>query len=93
MGEGSALDPGVIPSKNARTHPPQIDAAVGADLCTTDLRAGYDCATMTLDLYGHLYADRLDEIADRMDAARTARLAKSRTSAQDHADFCGLAAS
>jgi hypothetical protein len=42
---------------------------------------------MTLDLYGHLYADRLDEIADRMDAARTARTVKSRTSVQDHADF------
>jgi hypothetical protein len=25
---------------------------------------------MTLDLYGHLYGDRLDEVADRMDAAR-----------------------
>lgn len=27
---------------------------------------------MTLDHYGHLYADRLDEVADAMDAARTA---------------------
>ena len=42
---------------------------------------------MTLDLYGYLYADRLDEIADRMDAVRTARTVKSRTSVQDHADF------
>jgi len=33
---------------------------------------------MTLDLYGHLFADQLDEVADAMDAART--------SAQDHAD-------
>jgi hypothetical protein len=24
---------------------------------------------MTLDLYGHLFPDRLDEIADRMDQA------------------------
>ncbi len=29
--------------------------------------------TMTLDLYGHLYGDRLDEVADRMDALRTSR--------------------
>jgi hypothetical protein len=29
-------------------------------------------ATMTLDLYGHLYGDRLDEVADAMDAARAA---------------------
>lgn len=28
---------------------------------------------MTLDLYDHLYGDRLDEVADRMDALRTAR--------------------
>jgi len=34
---------------------------------------------MTLDLYGHLFADQLDEVADAMDAART--------SAQDRADF------
>jgi hypothetical protein len=28
---------------------------------------------MTLDLYGHLFGDRLDEVADRLDhAARTA---------------------
>jgi hypothetical protein len=41
-------------------------------------------ATMTLDLYGHLFADQLDEVADAMDAART--------SAQDRANFCGLTA-
>ncbi len=29
---------------------------------------GHKSATMTLDLYGHLFGDRLDEIADRMDA-------------------------
>ena len=27
---------------------------------------------MTLDLYGHLFADQLDEVAEAMDAARTA---------------------
>lgn len=27
---------------------------------------------MTLDLYGHLFADRLDELADRMDDAACA---------------------
>jgi hypothetical protein len=39
-------------------------------------------ATMTLDLSGHLYGDRLDDVADRMDALRTARGLP--------ADFCGL---
>jgi hypothetical protein len=27
-------------------------------------------ATMTLDLYGHLFGDQLDEIADALDLAR-----------------------
>ena len=31
-------------------------------------------ATMTLDLYGHLFPDRLDTVADAMDAARTVAL-------------------
>jgi hypothetical protein len=26
-------------------------------------------ATMTLDLYGHLFSDQLDEVADAMDVA------------------------
>jgi hypothetical protein len=29
---------------------------------------------MTLDLYGHLFPDRLDVVADAMDAARTSAL-------------------
>ncbi len=29
---------------------------------------GHKTATMTLDLYGHLFPDRLDDLADRMDA-------------------------
>ena len=31
---------------------------------------------MTLDLYGHLFGDRLDVVADAMDAAHTAALAR-----------------
>src|SRR4051812_23450072 len=34
---------------------------------------GHKSATMTLDQYGHLFDDRLDDVADRLDAA--ARLA------------------
>ncbi len=30
---------------------------------------GHASAVMTLDLYGHPFADQLDEVADRMDAA------------------------
>jgi hypothetical protein len=35
---------------------------------------GHKSATMTLDLYGHLFPDRLDTVADAMDAARTVAL-------------------
>ena len=36
---------------------------------------GHKSATMTYDLYGHLFPDRLDVVADAMDAARSAALA------------------
>jgi hypothetical protein len=36
---------------------------------------GHKSATMTLDLYGHLFGDRLDVVADAMDLARAAALA------------------
>ncbi len=35
---------------------------------------GHKTATMTMDLYGHLYGDQLDEVGDRVDgAAKAAR--------------------
>jgi hypothetical protein len=37
---------------------------------------GRESAELTLDLYGHLYENRLGEVAERMDAARTAALAE-----------------
>jgi hypothetical protein len=33
---------------------------------------GHSSATMTMDTYGHLFENRLDEVADAMDAARSA---------------------
>ena len=36
---------------------------------------GHKSATMTLDLYGHLFPDQLDEVADAMHAARAATVA------------------
>lgn len=44
-----------------------------ADVKVVQRMLGHASATMTLDLYGHLYGDRLDEVADRIDALRTAR--------------------
>ncbi|WP_218120090.1 tyrosine-type recombinase/integrase [Actinopolyspora mzabensis] len=49
--------------------------ASGADVKVVQQMLGHKTATLTLDIYGHLFPDRLDEIADRMDAARSRALA------------------
>jgi integrase len=41
----------------------------GADVKIVQQMLGHKSATMTLDLYGHLFPDRLDDVADRMDRA------------------------
>jgi integrase len=43
--------------------------ASGADVKVVQMMLGHKTATMTLDLYGHLFPDRLDDLADRMDSA------------------------
>jgi len=50
--------------------------ASGADVKVVQKLLGHASATMTLDTYGHLFEDRLDEVATAMDAARTAERAK-----------------
>jgi integrase len=49
--------------------------ASGADVKVVQQMLGHKSATMTLDLYGHLFGDRLDEVADRLDAAAAPALA------------------
>jgi integrase len=49
--------------------------ASGADVKVLQQMLGHKSATMTLDQYGHLFGDRLDIVADAMDAARTSALA------------------
>jgi integrase len=46
--------------------------ASGADVKVVQQMLGHSSATMTLDTYGHLFEDRLDEVATAMDAAREA---------------------
>ena len=41
---------------------------------------GHKSAAMTLDVYGHLWPDRLDEVADALDIGRAAALVKLRAS-------------
>jgi integrase len=49
--------------------------ASGADVKVVQQMLGHKSATMTLDQYGHLFGDRLDIVADAMDAARSSALA------------------
>lgn len=44
--------------------------AGGADVKVVQTMLGHASATMTLDRYGHLFPDRLDEVAERLDKAR-----------------------
>ncbi|HEX5494541.1 MAG TPA: tyrosine-type recombinase/integrase, partial [Mycobacteriales bacterium] len=46
--------------------------ASGADVKVVQQMLGHSSATMTLDTYGHLFGDRLDEVGSAMDAARRA---------------------
>ncbi|WP_430479187.1 hypothetical protein ACQZM9_20545 [Streptomyces sp. P11-1] len=39
---------------------------------------GHKSATLTLDTYGHLFPDRLDEVSKRMHKRRAKQLAKAK---------------
>ncbi|KKZ74447.1 hypothetical protein VO63_07855 [Streptomyces showdoensis] len=52
--------------------------AAGADVKVVQTMLGHKSAAMTLDVYGHLWPDRLDEVADVLDAGRSAALARLR---------------
>lgn len=49
--------------------------AGGANVKVVQTMLGHKSATMTLDLYGHLFADQLDDVAEAMDSARAAEAA------------------
>ena len=44
--------------------------AAGATVKGVQAMLGHASATLTLDRYGHLFADELDAVADRIDAPR-----------------------
>lgn len=77
-------DPGRVTAVNV-FHPHELRhtaaslaIASGADIKVVQQMLGHKSATMTWDLYGHLFPDRLDVVADAMDAARAAALAAQR---------------
>lgn len=63
--------PGLVPHELRHTAA-SLAIASGADVKVVQQMLGHRSATMTLDLYGHLFEDRLTEVADRLDAAARA---------------------
>ncbi|WP_234337166.1 tyrosine-type recombinase/integrase [Kitasatospora phosalacinea] len=72
---------GVTPHKLRHTAA-SLAIASGADVKVVQTMLGHKTATLTLDTYGHLWPDRLDEVSDRLDAQRTKALAKARQKAE-----------
>ncbi|MFJ8191109.1 tyrosine-type recombinase/integrase [Streptomyces sp. NPDC096094] len=66
---------GVTPHKLRHTAA-SLAIAAGADVKVVQLMLGHKSAAMTLDVYGHLWPDRLDEVADALDIGRTAALGR-----------------
>ena len=65
---------GLTPHK-LRYTAASLAITAGADVKVVQAMLGHATATMTLDRYGHLFPDRLDEVAEAMDAARVRMLA------------------
>ncbi len=63
--------PGLHPHELRHTAA-SLAIAAGADIKVVQKMLGHKSATMTLDQYGHLFDDRLDDVADRLDAAADA---------------------
>ncbi|WP_241483168.1 tyrosine-type recombinase/integrase [Nocardiopsis halophila] len=72
--DGMGLTPHKLPHKLRHTAA-SLAIAAGADVKVVQAMLGHATATMTLDRYGHLFPDRLDEVAEAMDAARLRVLA------------------
>ncbi|QKV97752.1 tyrosine-type recombinase/integrase [Streptomyces sp. NA02950] len=68
---------GITPHKLRHTAA-SLAIAAGADVKVVQLMLGHKSAAMTLDVYGHLWPDRLDEVADALDIGRNAALEKLR---------------
>jgi integrase len=65
---------GVTPHKLRHTAA-SLAIAAGADVKIIQTMLGHKDASMTLNVYGHLFPDRLDEVADALDAGRKVALA------------------
>jgi integrase len=68
---------GITPHKLRHTAA-SLSIAAGADVKVVQLMLGHKDAAMTLNVYGHLWPDRLDEVADALDAKRELLLLRTR---------------
>ncbi|WP_083933201.1 tyrosine-type recombinase/integrase [Sciscionella marina] len=69
-------DLGLTPHKLRHTAA-SLAIAAGADVKVLQQMLGHATAAMTLDIYGHLFPDRLDEVATKLDRNRTKALRRS----------------
>jgi hypothetical protein len=75
QGRGTELGiPGFHPHELRHTAA-SLAITSGADIKIVQQMLGHKSAVTTLDQYGHLFGDRLDIVADAMDAAPTSALA------------------
>ncbi len=65
---------GLTPHKLRHTAA-SLAIAAGADVKVVQHMLGHADAAMTLNVYGHLFPDKLDDVADALDAHRLAALA------------------
>jgi integrase len=66
--------PGLHPHELRHTAA-SLAIAAGANVKVVQTMLGHKSATMTLDLYGHLFPDQLDQVADALDAAHGSAVA------------------
>ena len=67
---------GLTPHKLRHTAA-SLSISGGADVYVVQRMLGHAKPSMTLDTYGHLWPDRLDEVADVIDARRTEQVART----------------
>jgi integrase len=65
-----------------RHNAASLAIAAGANVKVVQQMLGHATASMTLDLYGHLFPDQLDDVADRLDVIGRAAADFLRTSGE-----------
>jgi integrase len=78
-GSGQHGEPDLTPH-GLRHTAASLAIAAGANVKVVQQMLGHKTASMTLDLYGHLFPDQLDDVADRLDVI-------GRAAAENSADF------